>query len=133
MLTFLNNLKQTISFKIISLMGYVLCLIWLTLIFLTRKVVDYIFYAQEELVKNTAICVLFLKSLIILVFPIIILVLFIIGILEYKKRENKFKNENKKNILFNIGLVFTLCWPLTFLINYLLDIYIELHKYTLLD
>ena len=133
---FLNNLKQTISFKIMSVMGYALSLGWLITIFLMKNFNNYLFNLNEEMAKKTIANITLLENLMIFIFPIITLILLIIGILEYKKirEQNGFMGKNKdfKFYLFSIGLILTTCWPLTFIIFLLFILRFYSHTYTLL-
>ena len=121
---FLNRLKQTISFKLIAISGYLLIAFEL-----------YSFYVWVPIEIKNSIDPEFggLGAIIIVIFAtfgyyIAVLILAIMGIIEYilKIRKNKF-NENKNTffsilslILFIIGLILPVIYLFLFLNNYLL-------------
>ena len=130
---FLNNLKQTVSFTIMSALGYFLTLDFLILVFWIEYVLHNIHY-EEYNIELLILCKVFLEK-IFLIIPVIVLILLITGIFEYKKKKenNKFEERNNnKNFLFIAGLIPILGYPLAFLIISLLNYIIMTKQYTLL-
>ena len=103
-MNFINNLKQTISFKLLSISGY---LIFLFLLFGHFILYPYDYKHSIDKEFGGADAILFI-SIIIYNYCLLVIGLFVFGFIEYliRKKRNRFK-ENKTNIftyLFILGL-----------------------------
>ena len=105
MLKFLNNLMQLKSFKVLSVLGYIVILLWLYMYFgIALEYIGIFIHGMKTAGLN-------------LIYIISFIILFIIGFWEYKQRKNNFIDENIDFtfFIFYFGLIFPPCFLFIFL------------------
>ena len=112
---FVNNLRQTISFKILSILGYVSFPLYLTI----ESLITFVSKPSLSLVYIELLIFLFFMSICYYT----ILIFIIIGLFEYHKKKLIFKDLTKdsKFYLFVIGLILNMAYLILTFKYYILN------------